>query len=231
MAGRPPKVTHVRNAFIAEIASARALVDAVVALPGKVHPSVTVGLHPKHLRQVVALAFMGVVAAWEEFIERTLVRYVSGASADAGYSPTLKHGSADSLSHAYEILSVNVDYNPQKDYLKVSDPRWVWRTADFFFSHHPYGALKNNADLLKNANRIRNRTAHDSEKCKADFKVAAIWFLQPQNGQLTQGYGPGALLLDEAQRHFGSRINGGGQVSHFEAYMRVYENLANSLVP
>ncbi|QDU86631.1 hypothetical protein Pla163_37820 [Planctomycetes bacterium Pla163] len=230
MAGRPPKVAHVNKAFRAEIASARGLVDAMSALPAKIHPSIQVGVHPKHLRQVVALAFMGVVSAWEEFLERTLVRYLAGASADSGYSPALKHGSANSLAHAYEVLSLNVDYNPQRDYLKASDARWVWRTADFFFSSHPYGALNNKADLLKNASRIRNRIAHDSEKCKSDFRVAALWFLQPANGQLTQGYGPGSLLLDTAQRNFGNQINQAG-ISHFEAYMRAFESLAGSVVP
>lgn len=230
MAGRPPKVTHVKNAFLDEITSARGLVDAMTALPAKVHPSIQVGVHPKHLRQVVALAFMGVISAWEEFIERTLVRYVAGASADSGYSPTFKYGSANSLKHAQELLSLNADYDPKRDYLNFSNARWVWRTADFFFSSHPYGGLNSKAELLKNASRIRNRIAHDSEKCKAEFKVTAIWFLHPANGRLTQGYGPGSLLLDTARRNFGNRINQ-ARISHFEAYMRVFESLAQSVVP
>lgn len=36
MAGRPPKVNHVRDAFLKEINSARALVLAVNQLPRKV---------------------------------------------------------------------------------------------------------------------------------------------------------------------------------------------------
>ncbi|MDN7560328.1 hypothetical protein [Burkholderia orbicola] len=173
---------------------------------------------------------MGVIAAWEEFLERTLVRYVAGAATDSGYTATPKYGRAGSISHAYELLSQDANYDPQKHYLKVSDARWVWRTADFFFSQHYYNLLTPKADLLTNANRIRNRVAHDSDKCKADFKSAAIWFLQPANGTLSRGYSPGELLLATATRNFGNQINA-ANVSHFEAYLRIFEALANGIVP
>lgn len=230
MAGRPPKVDHVRDAFLKEINSARALVSAVDQLPRKVRPSNQVGIHPKYVNQVTELAFMGVVSAWEEFLERTLVRYVAGAVANSGYSPTHKYGAGNSISHAYELLSQSANYDPQKHYLKVSEPRWVWRMADFFFSQHTYLCLSNKNDLLKGANAIRNRVAHDSEKCKADFKSTAIWFLNPPNGQLQQGHGPGALLTMPVQRNFGQPIVQSG-ISHFKAYMQLYEQLAQSIVP
>lgn len=230
MPGRPPKVDHVREAFRREITTARNLVQAIDALPRTASRSARVGIHPKHVRQVVELAFMGVVAAWEEFLERALVRYVAGASCDSGYSPTHKYGSGNSLTHAYELLSQSSNYDPQRDYLKVSDPRWVWRTADFFFARHPFGNLNSKSELLTKANSIRNRIAHESDKCKADFKDAAIWFLQPASGQLTQGYGPGALLTSPVQRRFPQPIVQ-ANTTHFEAYMSLYEELANVLVP
>lgn len=230
MPGRPPRVTHVRDAFLAEIATARSLVAAVRSLPQKVHPNAPPGIHPKHARQITGLAFIGVIAAWEEFLERTLVRYLAGAATDSGYTASPKYGRATDLGHAYELLSQDANYDSQKHYLKVSDARWVWRTADFFFSQHHFGLLSPKADLLSNANRIRNRIAHDSDKCKADFKVAAVWFLQPANGNLTKGFSPGELLLTTATRNFGNPLNGAG-VSHFEAYMRVFEGLANGVVP
>jgi hypothetical protein len=173
---------------------------------------------------------MGVISAWEEFLERSLVRYLAGASTNAGYAATPKFGRATDLGHAYELLSQDANYDPLRHYLKVSDARWVWRTADFFFAQHRYGSLTPKSDLLSNANRVRNRIAHDSDKCKADFKSAAVWFLQPANGNLTKGYSPGALLLATATRNFGNPLNAAG-VTHFEAYMRVFEGLANSIVP
>jgi hypothetical protein len=228
--GRAPKVDHVRDAFIGEVDAAIALVAAIQAVPSKVRPSNKPGLHPKHAGQVVGLAFMGLVASWEEFIERTLVRYLAGAKTDSGYLPKPKGGTADDISHAYELLSLDPDYNPSRDYLKVTNTRWVTRTADFYFATHPYGCLTNQSDLLRHASSIRNRVAHDSDKCKADFKTTAIAFLHPPNDHLSQGYGPGALLTSAVQRHFGQPVIQ-AQKSHFAAYADLYKGLARKIVP
>lgn len=228
--GRPPKVDHIRNAFLQEIGSARGLFAAVDGLPRKVRPSIQIGLHPKYVLQVAELAFMAVVSAWEEFLESTLVRYVAGARTDSGFSPFHKFGSGNSVSHAYEILSQNAKYDPQRHYLKVTDPRWVWRTADFFFRRHSYGCLRNNEALIRAANDIRNRVAHESIKCRADFKKTAVWFIQPSQGNLTQGFGPGSLLTMQVQRHFNQQIVQGGH-SHFESYMQLFEGLSRDVVP
>jgi len=230
MAGRPPKVDHVRDSFLREISSARTLTSAILALPQKVNPAVDIGVHPKHTRQVVELAFMGIVAAWEEFLERSLVRYLAGARTDSGYRPTHKFGQAKNINHAYEVLSQDPAYDPQKRYLKVTEPKWVWKSADFFFRKHPYSCVRDKADLLKHASSIRNRVAHSSEKCRADFKATAVYFLQPPNATLTQGYGPGNLLLEPVRRHFGQKAVQRGD-NHFHAYADLYEWLAKQIVP
>lgn len=229
-AGRPAKVDHVRNDFISSVDQSIALVRAIKALPTKVRTTNATGLHPTYVDQVVSLAFMGIVASWEEFLERTAVRYLTGAETGSGYQPKLKYGKADTIKHAYELLSLDSDYKPDKSYLKVTDTKWLRRVADFYFSSHPYSALQNNTDLLKNANKIRNRVAHDSTKCKADFKAAAIWFLQPANDTLTQGYGPGRLLQAPVQRHFGNAAVQ-KNLSHLEAYVEFYKRLAKKIVP
>lgn len=231
MAGRPSKVDHVRNDFLKEIGSARALVEAINGLPQKVRPSLNPSIHPTHAKQVTGLAFMGVVSAWEEFLERTLTRYIAGAETDGGYSPLHKHGAANSIDHAYELLSQDANYDRQKNYLKVNDPRWVWRTADFFFSQHPYTCLSSKADLLKYANNVRNRIAHNSQKCRTDFTDAVVWFTQPPGGKLRKGrWTPDMLLAQKVQRHFGQQTVQAGH-SHFEAYMMLYESLARFIVP
>jgi len=229
-AGRPAKVDHVRDDFISSVDQSIALVKAIKALPVKVRPSNAVGLHPKYADQVVSLAFMGIIASWEEFIERTAVRYLTGSKTDSGYKPTLKHGKADTIEHAYELLSLDPDYKADKSYLKVTDTRWLRRVADFYFSAHPYGMLPNSVDLMKNASSIRNRVAHESTKCKADFKATAIWFLQPANNTLKQGYGPGALLQAPVQRHFGQQAVQ-QNLTHLEAYVEFYKGLARKIVP
>lgn len=172
---------------------------------------------------------MGVIAGWEEFLERSLVRYVAKASTSTGYAPTPKFGSATNLQHAYDVLYQGT-FDPAKHYLKASDAAWVRRTADFYFSSHPYGCLMPQASLLNHAASIRNRVAHSSTKCRSDFKATALHFLAPASGKLSQGFGPGALLLQPVRRHFPAPAVAAG-LSHLEAYFQLYESLANRIVP
>lgn len=230
MAGRPPEVDHVKTTFLAEIKAAEELVSQIVLFSGGINPNGVKGLHPKYVRQVVELAFMGMVASWEEFLELTLVRYMAGAKTKAGYSPTPKYGRANTLMHAYQIISSKSNFDPMKDYLKVSDPKWVTNSADFHFSQHGYADVKAKFDLLTHASAIRNRVAHSSDKCRAEFKKTAIHFLAPQNGKLKQGYGPGDLLLVPVARHFESSAIQANK-KHFEAYADLYRTLAAKIVP
>ncbi len=230
MAGRPAEVQHVRTTFASECSSARALVAAILAVPAKVRPSPNPGLHPRHAEQVVELAFMAIVASWEEFLEDSLVRYVAGAKTASNYRPTPKFGLASNITHAYQIVSQNANYDRQRDYLKVTDPNWVRNSASFIFSAHTYTFLQTKTDLIRHASAIRNRVVHNSEKCRTDFKATALYFLQPANGKLSQGYGPGKLLLSSVQRHFGQRAVQQG-LTHFEAYLQMYDSLAAQIVP
>lgn len=230
MAGRPPKVFPVKLAFLNQLTSAHNLVAAISDIPLSVRDIGVPYLHPKNAEQVVELAFMAVVAAWEEFLERTLVRYLAGAQAQGGYSPTPKYGRANSIQHAYELLSQDPSYDPAKHYLKVTDSKWVRSSADFYFSNHPYQCLQTKADLLRHASFIRNRVAHASEKCRVDFKTSAIYFMHYANNTLPQGLTPGKLLVTPVRRHFGQPAIQNG-LSHFHAYLDLYESLANSIVP
>jgi hypothetical protein len=230
MAGRPPEVDHVKKTFFDEVQAAEDLVTKILQFKGGINPAGVAGIHPKHVRQVVELAFMGVVASWEEFLEMALVRYVAGAKTGTGYRPIPKFGRATSIAHAYQVLSNNPKFNPAKDYLKVSDPNWVTSQADFLFSTHGFGDVKDKAALLGHASSIRNRVAHSSQKCRADFKATAIHFLMPQTGSLKQGYGAGDLLVAPVQRHFGQSVVQSAS-SHFTAFTKLYKSLANKIVP
>lgn len=228
--GRPPTVHQVRDGFLAEIVSATTLIQTVRALPQQSNPNQNGGIHPKQTDQVIGLAFMGMVAAWEEFLERVLVRYVAGAKTNTNYSPTPKVGKAKGIPHAYEILSQNPNFSPQKNFLKVTDVTWITKTADFLFTQHPFSCLTQKVSVLKHASAIRNRIAHDSEKCKEDFKKTALHFLQPQNGQLVQGFGPGALLRAPVRRDF-DQVLIAQSTSHFDAYADLFRQLASNIAP
>lgn len=133
-------------------------------------------------------------------------------------------------SNTRTSFSLDPDYKPDRSYLKVSDPKWVRKLADFYFSAHPFSALQEAPDLLKHAHAIRNRVVHDSTKCKADFKATAIYFLQPANGHLKQGYGSTALLQAPVQRHFGQQAIQ-QRKTHFIAYCEFFRDMASKIVP
>ena len=233
MAGRPPKVDHVRDAFTGSIESAEKLWTAVIPSRDADVTSSCRSLHPEHVRRVVELAFMGVVEAWEEFVTLTLVRYVAGAKCDGGYSPSLRLAKAETIAHAYQLISGDPQFDPNKRYLGLRSPLAAMDLAKVFFvGGRPYtSALERRQDRLQDALRLRDRVAHSSQKCRNDFKKTVRTFLNLGNdGTLTQGYGVGDLLMTHAERCFGSSVADRG-LSYFEAYMETFRDLATHIVP
>jgi len=230
--GRPPKVDHIREDFLFQIEAARRLESAVRPLT-TIHPNAARGLHPKHVYRTVELAFMGVCAAWEDFVEDTLVRYLANAETDSGYRPRLRVGSCQSISHAFQVLSGKPAYDPEKVFMTWTNPTSVIDLAEVFFvGGAPFKIpLNREAARLKHAVKIRNRVAHASEKSRNDFREAANYVLQrAANAPLGKGYRVGELLSSNATGYFGVNIPA-LQITVFEAYMRLYAQLALEVVP
>lgn len=233
MPGRPPQVAHLREGMLRSLSSAKKLVESVQKV-GAIHPN-TKGprLHTEHVRRVIELAFLGIVSAWEEFLEQVFVRYLAGAKSDSGYSPTLRVGKAIDIGHAYHIVSADPEYDPAKLYLRFGEPGWTVSVAKIYFEGgRPFApALTDNKDRLMDAMKLRNRVAHASTKCREDFrKVARSFFGLPANGGLSQGFGVGDLLMKPAERHFGDKARDKGW-SIFYSYVRLYGRLAKTIVP
>lgn len=233
MAGRPPLLGHVREDFLNATDSARSLFKAV-SLLGAIHPNAAgPKLHPQQCRRIVELAFLGVVSSWEEFLEQTFVRYLAGAKADDGYAPGLRLGKASDITHAYQLISADPNYDPKKHYSRFSDPKWVIATAkNYFVQGAPFATkLHANLDMLQHAVTIRNRVAHNSLKAREDFKRTARLHLGlAKDAPLRQGYSAGHLLSDEARVLFGQRARD-KHWSYFFAYALTLRNLARSISP
>lgn len=227
---RRPVIATVRANFLLEIEKAKRMNAAFEALPRKVNPSVAIGIHPKYVQKSRELAFLGVVSAWEEFLEQTLVRYLMGAQSSNGYAPTLRGNKALSISEAFRELAQNQQYHPARSYLNSGQPGWGIDQANRLFSAHSYQCIQNRIDLLRKAVDIRNRVAHRSRKSRTLFENAARWFLCPASGVLSQSFSPGALLGMPVQRHFGNTVSQTGS-THFEAYLDLYKSLAISIAP
>ncbi len=229
-AGRPPKVDHLRESFIKDIASARSLVAKIKSVAAINPNSSTPRIHVRHAQRVVELAFMGVVASWEDFLEQVLVRYLAGAKTDSGYQPTLRMGATSGIAHSYEVIMGDPKFNPYKNYIGFGSPNDVINAAKLFLDHgQPFqNVIHPKIETLKNAVRIRNRTAHSSSKCITDFVDTAKKMLGQD--KLRQSYRPADLLEAKAERGFGNSAKDRG-ITYFEALMEMYEDLAKGIVP
>ena len=230
--GRPPKVDHIRDGFLYQISVAENLEAAVIPLMA-IHPGADRSLHPKHVYRTIELAFMGVCAAWEDFLEATIVRYLARAETASGYKPSLRVGNCLSMSHAFEVISGKPGYNPEEHFMTWTNPTAVIKLAEVFFTKGaPYKApLARECNRLRQAVKIRNRVAHASEKCKSDFREAANTVRQiAVNTSLGKGFRVGELLNAQAGTFFGAQIPA-QNISIFDAYMRIFKQLAEEIVP
>ncbi len=227
--GRPPKVDHVRWSLETALDSASTLHANVSRLSAVRAAANVPRLHPKQAHRVVELAFMGAIAAWEDFLEETTIRYLAGAIADSGYSPRLRLGKCENIEHAYRIYSGNPAYDATKQYLNWRDPTSVIAAAKlFFYQGHPYTLpLTNFGARLKDAVKIRDRVAHSSTKAREDFNKVAR---RLRGGPLHQGYRVGDLLTSNANNNFGHTTLCGGKTV-FGAYVTILKECATRVVP
>jgi len=228
MAGRAPKLDSVLASFLGSVDSAASLASAVQSiavvrpLPG------TPSLHVKQARRAVELAFLGLVANWEEFLEQSFVRYLAGAKSKVGGSPPLRLGKASGISHAYHVLSGDPGYDPARNYSKFGEPKWVIDTARIYFETGAPYATRMTAYLeaLQAAVKMRNRVAHNSEKCREDFKkIARTHLAISPTAKLTQGFSVGDLLMKKPVAIFSNKVKA-RYSTYFDAYCGLYRYLA-----
>ena len=98
---QPLKTALLRNNFLADIKSAKKLVDEIQQFSVST-PAVPCNLHIKQVHRVVGLAFMGLIAEWEEFLEQTFIRYLSNGQSKNGFKAPHKIGQSLSLIHISE---------------------------------------------------------------------------------------------------------------------------------
>ena len=233
MAGRPPTVGHVLRSFLAASRSARDIVSAVSEVAA-INPNTTgPRLHPEQARRVVELAFLGLVSAWEEFLEQSFVRYLAGAKSGSDYAAPLRLGSASCIKHAYQLISGDPEYDPARNYSRFGEPKWVIAISrNYMAQGSPYATkLHPSLEILNAAVRLRNRVAHNSSKSRADFKRTALVHLgYAVDAKLSQGYGVGDLLTSPANRLFGQRVRDRG-LNYFQAYNAKFRHLAKEICP
>lgn len=207
-------IRNSRNTFEFALGSAVDLCAAVEPFVGRAFKSRTVRqLHSSQARRVVSLAFLAMIASWEEFLEGTFVRYVCGARSMMRRRPPLKFGPAATLEDAYAVVSGQQKFDPSRRYLNWSAEDTLRRASLFFVSGSPFSdALLPRKVALEDANVIRNRVAHSSQKARGAFREVAARLL---GAKLPRAFAVGDLLLERVPPACKCDYSGG---TLFEAY-------------
>ncbi len=151
---------------------------------------------PRVAQKVVGLAFLSVVAAWDEFVEGLFLGYLAGGQAKAGCAPTLILGPCRNRAHAARVLGAVSGGDPQR-LLRWSDWSWVTHVASVYFrGGAPFTLLTEPiVTRLRDGQIIRNRVAHDSAKARRQFKKCANQLLgEADDRPLPRGFTPGEFL-------------------------------------
>jgi hypothetical protein len=154
--------------------------------------------HPRVAFKVVGLAFLSIVAAWEEYIENSFLRYMAGAKSESSYSPKLRIGKCKSTTHAIQVLTGVVNSNDATRFLRWNDYDWVSARASIFFQKgEPYSRISTGfQQRLKDAQIIRNRVAHSSSKARHQFRrMTNLNIGEPANSPMDYGFSPGKYLV------------------------------------
>jgi len=114
---------------------------------------------------ITELAFLGAFLAWEAFLEKSFLVYLSGQAPSRGRVPK-RYYYPPNQRMAMDWLSEGRDYAKWADAGEVSR-----RAARFFEDGYPFAVvLRSNQTALTDANIIRNVIAHESTNVQDKFE-------------------------------------------------------------
>jgi hypothetical protein len=232
---RKPSIVSLRKRFDAVLEADLALFRQLEPWTSKEGNNTGNPLGPGQAKRAIEGAFLHGVAAWEDFLEQTFVRYLAGADFFGAKELNLRTGKATSIAHAYHILKGTTDFKPEKGHLVWTS--WkkdvVERARVYFRDGHPYTSVPDkHKQSIANAVNIRNRVAHSSPKCKAAFTKLVHECLKPDKGDKDKlpwaGFMVGDFLVHKAVRQFGQGFH---TKTYFEAFSFIFGEMANVIAP
>lgn len=198
-------------------------------------------VHQEQGRLIVELAFLSIVASWEEFMIDSMRRYLCGGASANGYKPALRFRDPDLAVEPFKklddaFIAMYIQQTPQRrptdlpnasDIYIKTDINNIKKLAKYFFEKGgPYRQLygdKTKTQKLFDASVMRNRIAHNSSYCISEFKR----FAKSHLGRTYSGLSVGDVLLSEPQPTFPRT----SEKTLFSAYTEFYRSLAETLVP
>ena len=101
----------------------------------------------------------------------------------------MRLGQASNISHAYQLVTGKHDYNPETDYGRFHEPKWVIEMARVFFDRgSPYAErLENNLAVLQYAVKLRNRVEDEAERFRLEQHQRMLEKAREKQEQRKQG--------------------------------------------
>lgn len=192
---------------------------------------------PQVAAKVIGLAFLDAVTAWEDFVERAFLDYLSGYVAKTGYAPKLRTGRAMNRTHAAQVLTGEANAKQAERRCRWNSFRWVLSVASIHFhSSNPFADTSPDVvRYLEHATIIRNRVAHNSDRSRNNFRMTANALRgKTAESKLRRGYSPGWLLAELSEDSFPSREGdyfAWQWYDNFESFISLWIQEADRIVP
>ncbi len=168
---------------------------------------------------ILGLVLLQSHLAWEEFLERTFVRYMCGASTDVGYAPTLLQQVQPNHASAMTRLLQRCG-GRQGNYVKWDDASVTNYARHFFTQGDPYvNSIQGITAQSNGLVTVRNRIAHRSEHSHNQFRAV----VRDRFTYVPRGMTPGRFLASAAPF--------GGPGTMLEHYISAYKTAATQIVP
>jgi len=203
----PPRLSHVLHSFRARVDQNRNLI------------SYFEGLHlaRNKIEMVTEIAFLRVFMAWEDFLEESFVRYVSGAVSPSGYKPK-RLVSAVGVEAARLLLCGG----RTRTYVRwYSASEVIDRVNAYFVDGGSYlPVIESITTDLDEMNTIRNRIAHESKISRGNFES----LVRHKIGSGIKGMTPGRFLAGDTPKTK-------PKMRFFDHYSGILDNAGRMIIP
>lgn len=184
-------------------------------LPGVPNQHITPAFRPRHVHQVVELAFISGFLAWERFIEQSFILYTLGKSTPNGYSPHC-YISPRNRKHALRFAKGDKRFPLWNDYDFIVD-----RSNHFFRNGSPYvSTFRLIRSRLLAMKTIRNAIAHSSTDSQEKFRTLVRGQLQ----HFPRQFSPGRFLTTLVPNRVPA-------ISYFDQYSDTLSWASERIVP
>ena len=237
--GRPASLSVPRNDLAQVLGESRRLYQLAAPIAARGQRTRPGSFAGAPARQVIGLAFMRMVGAWEQFLEDVFLRYLVGVTV-AGNQPVLVQGRFATIEAAFADLCANPAATRDTQFLSWNHWKDIRRRARVYFqpgdpftttltgANTPGAAGQVATTCMDRAIDIRNRVAHPSRSAKAKFKTAALAFgAGNARGTLPKAFMV-ADLLTMTCRHFPAAYQG---QTFFLGYAALIDDLASRVAP